>query len=85
MPIYTFYPCLRDGSSTTFEVYELEGDNAARERAVLLLKQHPTSVYVTIWQGDRPVQGAPPLGSAASPAPTPPAGESAHTMPATGV
>ena len=26
MPIYTFYPCRPDGSSTTFEAYELEDD-----------------------------------------------------------
>ena len=59
MPIYTFYPCRPDGSSTTFEAYELEDDSEALQRAVELLAQHPSCAFVTVWQGDREVLGPP--------------------------
>ena len=59
MPIYTFYPCRADGSSTTFEAFELDGDEEARVRASLLLEQHASCAYVTVWQGDRQVVPAP--------------------------
>jgi hypothetical protein len=59
MPIYTFYPCRPDGSSTTFEAFELDGDDAACGRAALLLEQHPSCAFVTVWRGDREVLPAP--------------------------
>jgi hypothetical protein len=59
MPIYTFYPCRSDGSSTTFEAFELDGDDAAQARAALLLEQHPSCAFVTVWLGDREVLAAP--------------------------
>lgn len=59
MPIYTFYPCRSDGSSTTFEAFELDGDDAARDRAALLVEQHPSCAFVTVWRGDREVLPAP--------------------------
>lgn len=59
MPIYTFYPCRPDGSSTTFEAFELDGDDAARGRAALLQEQHPSCAFVTVWRGDREVLPAP--------------------------
>jgi hypothetical protein len=55
MPLYTFYPCRWDGSSTTFEAYELEGDDAARRRAAVLKEQHPSCAFVTVWRGDKEV------------------------------
>jgi hypothetical protein len=55
MPIYTFYPCRADGSSTTFEAFELDGDEEARERASVLLEQHSSCAFVTVWHGDREV------------------------------
>jgi hypothetical protein len=59
MPIYTFYPCRTDGSSTTFEAFELDGDAEALDRAGLLLRQHPSCDFVTVWHGDRKVLGIP--------------------------
>lgn len=55
MPLYTFYPCLWDGSSTTFEALELDGDDDARERAAVLKQQHPSCAFVTVWRGDSQV------------------------------
>jgi hypothetical protein len=55
MPIYTFYPCRTDGSSPTFEAFDLFGDDEALARAGLLLAEHPTCAFVTVWQGDREV------------------------------
>ncbi|CAN7143487.1 hypothetical protein LJR225_000091 [Phenylobacterium sp. LjRoot225] len=59
MPIYTFYPCRPDGSSATFEAFELANDAEAQRRALALLPQHPTCAFVTVWQGDREVMGPP--------------------------
>jgi hypothetical protein len=59
MPVYTFYPCRADGSSTTFEAFEADGDAEAQRRAAELLQQHSSCAYVTIWQSDRLVLGPP--------------------------
>jgi len=64
MPIYTFYPCRPDGSSSTFEAFELTNDLEAEERAARLREQHPSCAFVTVWQGDREVLG-PPLATRA--------------------
>jgi hypothetical protein len=59
MPLYTFYPCRLDNSSTTFEAFELADDHQAQRRAVELLAAHPTCAFVTVWQADREVIGPP--------------------------
>lgn len=61
MPIYTFFPCRPDGSSSTFEAFELDGDAEAQRRAAQLLAQHPSCAVMTVWQGDREVLGPPPV------------------------
>jgi hypothetical protein len=50
MPMYIFFPCLEDGSSTSFEAYELEDDAAARERAGQVLESHDSAVQVMVWR-----------------------------------
>jgi len=55
MPIYTFYPCQADGSSPTFEAFDLAGDDEALTRASLMLDEHHSCAFVTVWQGDREV------------------------------
>ena len=53
MPIYTFYPCRTDGSSPTFEAFDLAGDDEVLGRANLMLDEHDSCAFVTVWQGDR--------------------------------
>jgi hypothetical protein len=65
MPLFTFYPCRRDGSSTAFETFEQHDDDTALERARQVLAEHPSAVEVVIWQGERRV-GA--VGRVAHPA-----------------
>lgn len=60
MPMYTFYPCRSDGSSSTFEALELDTDIQAKDHAPRLLRQHPTCAFVTVWRGDREVLAPPP-------------------------
>lgn len=55
MPLFTFYPCLANGSSTAFETFEEAGDDAALERATRVLADHRSAVEVVIWQGERRV------------------------------
>lgn len=55
MPIYTFYPTRRDGSSPTFEAHELACDATALNRAAHILQHHDTCETVEIWDGDREV------------------------------
>ena len=55
MPLFTFYPCRRDGSSTVFETLEQPSDAAALRRAEQVLREHPSAVEVVIWQGERRV------------------------------
>lgn len=55
MPLFTFYPCRRDGSSTSFETFEQPGDAAAMRRAEQVLREHPSAVEVVVWQGERRV------------------------------
>lgn len=65
MPIYTFYPCLSDGSSPTFEAFDLLGDDEALARASLMLDEHDCA-FVTVWQGDREVLTLPRIAEAHS-------------------
>ena len=55
MPLYTFYPCREDGTSTTFETFELADDEAARQRAGKIAREHESSSYVAIWCESRRV------------------------------
>lgn len=55
MPLYTLYPSLPDGSSTSFKAVELRSDGAARATAQALLAEHGSAVGVVIWRGDRRV------------------------------
>ena len=50
MPMYIFYPCLEDGSPTSFEAYELGDDDAAREQAELVLESHASATQVMVWR-----------------------------------
>jgi len=50
MPMYIFYPCLEDGSATSFEAYELEDDAAAAEQGAAVLATHESATLVTIWR-----------------------------------
>lgn len=55
MPLFTFYPCRADGSSTAFETHECADDTDAATRARRVLTEHPSSVEVVVWQGERRV------------------------------
>lgn len=55
MPLFTFYPCRRDGSSTAFETFEQPDDSFALLRAQQVLREHPSAVEVVVWQGERRV------------------------------
>jgi hypothetical protein len=53
MPLFIFYPCRFDGSSTAFETFECRDDRGALIRARRVLAEHLSSVEVTVWQGER--------------------------------
>lgn len=55
MPLFTFYPCRPDGSSTAFETLECADDAEALRRARRVLADHLSSVEVVIWHGERRV------------------------------
>jgi hypothetical protein len=55
VPLFTFYPCRPDGSSTAFETLECPDDANALKRARQVLEEHLSSVEVVIWQGERRV------------------------------
>lgn len=55
MPLYTFYPTRRDGSSPSFEAHELVCDTTALERAVRILTRHESCDTIEVWDGDRQV------------------------------
>ena len=65
MPLFTFYPCRRDGSSTAFETFEQPNDHAALRRAEQVLREHPSAVEVVIWHGERRVGAVARLASQA--------------------
>lgn len=65
MPLFTFYPCVADGSSPAFESIECQDDADAMTRARRVLEDHLSAVQVVIWHGERQV-GA--LARARSPA-----------------
>jgi hypothetical protein len=53
MPLFTFYPCRSDGSSTSIETFVEAHDTAALARAEHVLREHPSAVQVVVWQGER--------------------------------
>jgi hypothetical protein len=55
MPLFTFYPCRADGSSTAFETFECQDDARALVLARRILAEHPSAVEVVVWQGERRV------------------------------
>lgn len=55
MPLFTFYPCRSDGTSTAFETFEEAGVTAALARAERVLSEHSSAVQVVVWQGERRV------------------------------
>ena len=55
MTIYTFYVCTADGISTCFETRELPFDSAAFPVAGVLLKDHSSASFVSVWDDQRPV------------------------------
>jgi len=56
MPLYTFYPCKKDGTSTTFETYDLPDDSSAFLRAHKVAEEHRSCCRVAIWCGGREVE-----------------------------
>jgi hypothetical protein len=56
LPLYTFYPCREDGTSATFETYDLPDDSAAFVRGHAVAEAHPSCTHVAIWCGDRKVR-----------------------------
>jgi len=59
MALYSFYPCQMNGSSLSFETYDVRGDAEAFVQAILLLQQHSNAAYVAVWRGERSVCSVP--------------------------
>ena len=55
MALYTFYPCLPDGNSLSFESHELADDAAAEALAEVILRRHRSCTHVVAWTGEREV------------------------------
>lgn len=55
MAIYTFYLCNLGGGASSFEAFALGSDAEAPERALQMLKDHPSCTYVAVWDDRRPV------------------------------
>lgn len=55
MTVYTFLVCRSDGASTTMDVTELADDHLAAQRAGALLRGHPSSSHVVVWDAEREV------------------------------
>jgi hypothetical protein len=55
LAIYTFYLCAGDGAASSFEAFELGGDEFAPERALKMLSEHPSCAYVAVWAEDREI------------------------------
>ena len=74
MPMYIFYPCLENGSPTSFEAFELGDDDAAREKAELVRESHVSATQVVVWRDDEalePVRRDAPSEPAATERPSP--------------
>jgi hypothetical protein len=55
MAIYTFYLCNLGGGADSFEAFDLGSDAEAPERALQMLRDHPSCTYVAVWDDQRPV------------------------------
>jgi hypothetical protein len=55
MPLYTFYPTLKNGLCDTFQSLELEGDDHVAEQALSALERHPSAESVVVYAGQRKV------------------------------
>lgn len=55
MALYSFYPCQRNGSSLSFEAYDVRDDAEAFVQAIIMLQQHTTAAYVAVWCGERSI------------------------------
>ena len=55
MSVFTFYLCKPDGSASSFEVFELQSDVEAPDRANAMLAEHLSCAFVAVWQGDRKI------------------------------
>lgn len=66
MALYTFYPCRADGTSTTFETFELPDDSAAFLQAHKVAVSHLSCTYVAIWRGARALEIPDPSSSGRS-------------------
>jgi hypothetical protein len=53
MAVYTFYLHSGDGRGSTFEAFELGGDEFAPEWALRMLGEHPSCAYVAVWTEER--------------------------------
>ena len=55
MAMYTFYLCDHEGSSTSFEAYDLRSEAEAADRALRVLAEHSSSAFVAAWGEEGPV------------------------------
>ncbi|THD60156.1 hypothetical protein [Phenylobacterium sp.] len=55
MAIYTFYLCNLGGGADSFEAFDLGSDADAPDRALQMLRDHPSCTYVAVWDDQRPV------------------------------
>lgn len=52
MVLYVFHICRADGSSPTFEAFDLDSEEAVIRRANSLLQQHLSCDHVDAWRDD---------------------------------
>lgn len=55
MAIYTFDLCNLGGGAGSFEAFALGTDDEAPERALKMLKDHPSCTDVAVWDDERQI------------------------------
>jgi hypothetical protein len=55
MALYTFHPCLENGTSLTFETHDLAGMTEVARKAIAVLDAHTSAAYVVAWLGEEKV------------------------------
>jgi hypothetical protein len=55
MAVYTFYLCNLGGGANSFEAFTLGSDADAPQRALQMLRDHPSCTYVAVWDDQRAV------------------------------
>ncbi len=55
MPLYTFYPTLKNGLCDTFQSVELESDDRVADWALATLNRHPSAASVVVYSAHRKV------------------------------